>query len=83
MNLLVGTIIRGNQPSSTIHPWVFLCSEDHPNSYWQCCNVLWDDGATDLLSPWDMEALPNPEETDNEEEEEEEEEEGKKKEKDK
>ena len=25
-----------------------------PSSYWQCHRVKWDDGATDQLSPWDM-----------------------------
>ena len=34
------------------------CSEEYPKSYWQCCHVLWEDGATDLLSPWDMEPIP-------------------------
>ena len=41
---------------------LYVCSEEHPNSYWQCYSVLWDDGATDLLSPWDMEPLQNGEE---------------------
>ena len=44
--------------------------DDLPNSHWQCFQVKWDDGATDLLSPWDMEpegspsspVLPTPEE---------------------
>jgi bromodomain and WD repeat domain-containing protein 1/3 len=32
-------------------------SEEYPNSFWQCYHVKWDDGATDQLSPWDMEPL--------------------------
>ena len=27
------------------------------DSHWQCYSVLWDDGATDQLSPWDMEVI--------------------------
>ena len=42
-----------------IHPHMQTHSEDLPNSYWQCYHVLWDDGATDQLSPWDMEPLPS------------------------
>lgn len=32
-------------------------SEDYPNSSWQCYHVKWDDGATDQLSPWDMQPV--------------------------
>ena len=31
-------------------------SSEFPSTYWQCYRVKWDDGATDQLSPWDMEA---------------------------
>ena len=31
--------------------------EEHPTSHWQCYYVKWDDGATDQLSPWDMESF--------------------------
>lgn len=34
------------------------CSEEYSSSFWQCFYVLWDDGATDHLSPWDMEPIP-------------------------
>ena len=30
-------------------------SSDVAESHWQCYRVEWEDGATDLLSPWDME----------------------------
>ena len=33
-----------------------------PSSYWQCHHVKWDDGATDQLSPWDMEPVGTEEE---------------------
>ena len=32
-------------------------SEETPNSSWQCYHIRWDDGATDWLSPWDMQPL--------------------------
>ena len=34
-------------------------SDQLPQSLWQCYQVRWDDGASDRLSPWDMEPLPN------------------------
>ncbi len=37
---------------------LFLCSDEYLNSFWQCFHVLWEDGATDHLSPWDMEPIP-------------------------
>eukprot|EP00117_Sycon_ciliatum_P015927 scpid27733/ scgid1934/ Bromodomain and WD repeat-containing protein 1; WD repeat-containing protein 9 len=30
---------------------------DHPDSLWQCYDVRWDGGETELLSPWDMERI--------------------------
>lgn len=32
-------------------------SPEFPSSYWQHYRVQWDDGATDQLSPWDMEPV--------------------------
>ena len=48
-----------------MEPWsngvtCVCCSEEHPNSFWQCYSVLWDDEGVDLLSPWDMEPIPAP-----------------------
>ena len=37
--------------------------EEYPSSHWQCFQVKWDDGATDQLSPWDMEPLSQDEES--------------------
>ena len=45
-----------------------LFSSDYPGSQWQCYRVEWDDGATDQLSPWDMEPVRGGEEEDVEEE---------------
>ena len=45
-----------------------LFSPDYPGSQWQCYRVEWDDGATDQLSPWDMEPVRGGEEEDVEEE---------------
>ena len=42
-------------------------SPDTPGSQWQCYRVEWDDGATDQLSPWDMEPLRGGEEEEEEE----------------
>ena len=38
----------------------------HPSSLWQCYRVKWDDGATDQLSPWDMEPVRREEEEEEE-----------------
>ena len=32
-------------------------SSELPGSMWQCYRVEWEDGATDQLSPWDMEPV--------------------------
>ncbi|XP_067841033.1 PH-interacting protein isoform X2 [Heptranchias perlo] len=31
----------------------------YPDSLFQCYNVCWDNGDTEKMSPWDMEAIPN------------------------
>ena len=38
----------------------------YPSSYWQCYRVQWDDGATDQLSPWDMDPVEEEEEAEEE-----------------
>ena len=51
-SLIDGTLWRGEVMKQ--EPF----SEEFSNSYWQCYHVTWDDGATDQLSPWDMEPVP-------------------------
>ena len=52
-------MVRGREPFSP----------DLPGSPWQCYRVEWDDGATDQLSPWDMDPVRGEEEEEEEEEE--------------
>jgi hypothetical protein len=54
-------VVRGREPFSP----------DYPGSQWQGYRVEWDDGATDQLSPWDMEPIRGDEGEDMEEEEDE------------
>ncbi|XP_056140108.1 bromodomain and WD repeat-containing protein 3 [Lampris incognitus] len=40
-----------------------VCQEpyqpEYPDSHFQCFKVRWDNGETEKLSPWDVEAIPN------------------------
>ena len=33
-------------------------SDDHPNSYWLCYSIQWDDRNIECISPWDMNQIP-------------------------